>query len=290
MKRIFLLLLFVFIFSSPIFAKTIKNNMVFLSFDKEKKPILIFIEITRQDTSIKDKTDTSINIKYLSSNKLIQIYNDNFISDTPINKFGFNKNFLIKVLEQNQIDIGTSGLSYNFNIITLAQKKRATYQKVVNDISYKYYINTAFTSKDGSTLKGCLLFLEAESNSDNFKMPEIVFMMDNLFRSWFLAKFSKNSQAVLFSDATDFFKTSNRYTESSKITSYSMDKGHKYEKSIITNLIDIKHRLEINSTSDLEEINPRNKKEGRIFIFSEGYAHTRDNMTSIFGIRIINKK
>lgn len=291
MKRIVILILvFLILCSSPIAAKTIKNSIIFLAYDREKSPVLILIELRRQETSIKGKTDTTVNIKYLTGNKIVPLYTETYISDTPVERFSFSKNFLIKLLDQNQIDIGTSGLSYNFNIITLAQKKRATYQRSVNNVNYKYYINTAFSSKDRTTIKGSLLFLEGESYSDEFDMPEIIYMMDNLHRSWFLAKFSPHTQIVLFSDASDFFRTSNRYTESIKSISVDMEKGLQYNKSILTNLIDLKHRLEINSTSDIEELHPQNKKKGRIFIFSEGYAYTEQKMTSIFGIRIVNKK
>lgn len=291
MKRIaILVLLFLILCSSSIVAKTIKNSIIFLAYDKEKRPVLILIELRRQETSIKEKTYTTVTIKHLIDNKIVPLYNETYISDTPVERFSFSKNFLIKLSGQNQIDIGTSGLSSNFNIITLAQKKRATYRRSVNNANYKYYINTAFSLKNGTTIKGSLLFVEGESHSEEFDMPEIIYMIDNLHRSWFLAKFSRHTQAVLFSNAADLFRTSNRYAESIRSVSIDMEKGLQYNKSILINIIGLKHRLEINSTSDLEELHPQNKKIGRIFIFSEGYAYTKQNMTSIFGIRIINKK
>jgi len=292
MKNILHLLLIIvsIIYSTTLYARTVKNNITYLGIDKEKKPILIIIELIRQETSIKEKTDTTINIKYLNGNKIVPLYKNNFLSDTPIEKMGFDKNILIRILEQNQIEIGTTGLNYNFNIISLAQKKRATYTRNVNNISYKYYINTAFFGKEGNTLKGNLLFVEAESDNSNFTMPDIVFVMDNLFRSWLTLKFSAKTESVVFSESTDFFKTANRFIELIKSESFDMEQGMTYNKSITINIPDIRHKLELNTTSDLEELDPVKKRMGRIYVYTEGYAHTRDGMTSIFGIRIINKK
>lgn len=286
-----LLILFIFISVSNFSeATTIKNQIIYLGFDLEKKPIIILIDTIRRSTSIKDKTDTTVAIKYLANGKIKNLYEENFISDTPLEKLGFKKNVLINILDQNQIEIGTSNLAYNFNIISLAQKKRATYTKNINQVRYRYYINTAFFGKDGSPLKGNLLFIEAESQKDDFDMPEILFMSDNLFRSWFLATFSKNLKAALFSDAADFFKTSNNFSETNKSISVNMDKGLTYTKSVVFMIPEFKHKLEVNTTSDFEEIKDEKLKKALIYVFSEGYAYTRDGMTSIFGIRIIKKK
>ncbi|MGC9042493.1 MAG: hypothetical protein ACP5KG_01415 [Myxococcota bacterium] len=290
-KSLFLVIIFfIFVISGKSSARTIKNQIIYLGFDAEKKPIIILIDTTRRGTSIREKTDTSIAVKYLAGDKIKNLYEDNFISDTPLEKFGFRKNIIIKMLDQNQIEVGTSNLNYNFNIISLAQKKRATYTKTVNDVNYRYYVNTAFFGKDGPPLKGNLLFLEAESEKPDFDMPEILFMSDNLFRSWLLAGFTKNTTFALFSDSADFFKTSNNFTEINKAISVNMDIGITYNKSALFTISGIKHRLEVNTTSDLEEIKDEKAKKTLIYVFSEGYAYTRDGMTSIFGIRIIKKK
>jgi len=292
MKKIFKLIIILIVTTYPIIlsAKTIKNNIIYLGYDREKKPLLIVTEITRQDTSIKDKTDTTINIKYLNGNRIVPLYNNNFLSDTPIDRIGFDKNILIRVLEQNQIEIGTTGLNYNFNIISLAQKRRATYTRTINNVHYKYYINTAFFGKEGNTFKGSLFFLEAESQSSNFSIPEIVFVTDNLFRSWAALKFSATTKAVVFSEGGDLFRTSDKYSETAKQESFNMEKGLQYNRSILLNIPDMRHKLELNTTSDFEELDTPKKRGGRIYVYSEGYAYTRDGMTSIFGIRIINKR
>jgi len=292
MKKIFKLIVILIVTTYPIIlsAKTIKNNIIYLGYDRDKKPLLIVTEITRQDTSIKDKTDTTINIKYLNGNKIVPLYNNNFLSDTPIDRIGFDKNILIRVLEQNQIEIGTTGLNYNFNIISLAQKRRATYTRTINNVHYKYYINTAFFGKEGNTLKGSLFFLEAESQSSNFSIPEIVFVTDNLFRSWAALKFSTTTMAVVFSEGGDLFRTSDKYSETAKQESFNMEKGLQYNRSILLNIPDMRHKLELNTTSDFEELDTPKKRGGRIYVYSEGYTYTRDGMTSIFGIRIINKR
>ena len=292
MKKIFKLIVILIVTTYPIIlsAKTIKNNIIYLGYDRDKKPLLIVTEITRQDTSIKDKTDTTINIKYLNGNRIVPLYNNNFRSDTPIERIGFDKNILIRVLEQNQIEIGTTGLNYNFNIISLAQKRRATYTRTINNVHYKYYINTAFFGKEGNTLKGSLFFLEAESQSSNFSIPEIVFVTDNLFRSWAALKFSTTTMAVVFSEGGDLFRTSDKYSETAKQESFNMEKGLQYNRSILLNIPDMRHKLELNTTSDFEELDTPKKRGGRIYVYSEGYTYTRDGMTSIFGIRIINKR
>jgi hypothetical protein len=292
MKKIFKLIVILIVTTYPIIlsAKTIKNNIIYLGYDRDKKPLLIVTEITRQDTSIKDKTDTTINIKYLNGNRIVPLYNNNFLSDTPIDRIGFDKNILIRVLEQNQIEIGTTGLNYNFNIISLAQKRRATYTRTINNVHYKYYINTAFFGKEGNTFKGSLFFLEAESQSSNFSIPEIVFVTDNLFRSWAALKFSATTMAVVFSEGGDLFRTSDKYSETAKQESFNMEKGLQYNRSILLNIPDMRHKLELNTTSDFEELDTPKKRGGRIYVYSEGYAYTRDGMTSIFGIRIINKR
>gem|GEM_PF-1975111 len=292
MKKIFKLIVILIVTTYPVIlsAKTIKNNIIYLGYDRDKKPLLIVTEITRQDTSIKDKTDTTINIKYLNGNRIVPLYNNNFLSDTPIERIGFDKNILIRVLEQNQIEIGTTGLNYNFNIISLAQKRRATYTRTINNVHYKYYINTAFFGKEGNTLKGSLFFLEAESQSSNFSIPEIVFVTDNLFRSWAALKFSTTTMAVVFSEGGDLFRTSDKYSETAKQESFNMEKGLQYNRSILLNIPDMRHKLELNTTSDFEELDTPKKRGGRIYVYSEGYTYTRDGMTSIFGIRIINKR
>jgi hypothetical protein len=292
MKKIFKLIVIFIVTTYPIIlsAKTIKNNIIYLGYDRDKKPLLIVTEITRQDTSIKDKTDTTINIKYLNGNRIVPLYNNNFLSDTPIDRIGFDKNILIRVLEQSQIELGTTGLSFNFNIISLAQKRRATYTRTINNVHYKYYINTAFFGKEGNTLKGSLFFLEAESQSSNFSIPEIVFVTDNLFRSWAALKFSATTMAVVFSEGGDLFRTSDKYSETAKQESFNMEKGLQYNRSILLNIPDMRHKLELNTTSDFEELDTPKKRGGRIYVYSEGYTYTRDGMTSIFGIRIINKQ
>ncbi len=289
-KIIVSVFLCVFLLSAGVCAGTIKNLVAFLGYDKDRKAVIVIIETSRKELTGLKKTETSVKIKYLSSNKIQNLYEDSFISDESPGKFGFKKNILINILEQNQIEIGTTGLAYNFNIISLAQKKRATYSRTINEVSYKYYINTAFFGKDGPPQKGNLLFLEAESKRDNFDLPEIVFMTDNLFKSWFLAQFSKNSSAVLFSDAADYFKTSTSFKETNKSVSVNMEKGVSYNRSALFSIPELKHTLELNSTSELEEPIPNSKRGARIYVFSEGYAQTRDGMTSIFGIRILNKK
>ncbi len=291
MKKFVFFLLLIIIIATPenLFSKTIKNLIIFLGIDSERKPVLISVELSRSETSIKEKTETIIKIKYLNNGKLQSLYEDTFISDLPIDKLGFKKNILINILQQNQIEIGTTGLNYNFNIISLAQKKRATYNKTINNIKYSYYINTAFFGKNGSPFKGNLLFLEAESSSEHFDIPEILYMADNLNQSWFLIRFSKNTQAVLFSDSADYFKTAQKYSETNKSIKYNMDKGLAYNQSALFNIPQLKVALEIYASSEYEE--PiKGGKNTRIYVYSVGYAHTRNGMTSIFGIRILNNK
>ncbi|MCX7958191.1 MAG: hypothetical protein N3B13_04020, partial [Deltaproteobacteria bacterium] len=287
MKKILitLLIIYILLFSNFSYAKTVKNLIVFLGFDKERKPVIIVIETKRKEISQIGKTDTSYKIKFLNNNNKIQdLYEDSFISDGTIDKLGFRKNFLIKILDQNQIEIGTTGLPYNFNIISLAQKKRATYTKTVNNISFKYYINTAFFGKDGPPQKGNMLFIEAESKSDTFEIPDVIFVTDNLYRSWFVSEFSKNVSAVLFSDSADFFRTASSFKETHKSVSVNMEKGITYNKSVLISIPELKQTLEINSTSEYEEPPTGNRKGARIFVFSEGYSQTRDGMTSIFAV------
>lgn len=291
MKTLYLLIIFILIsFFNNIYAKTIKNLIVFLGFNQERKAVIIIVETSRKELGIENKTEISIKLKYLYGNKIQDLYSDIYISDTPIDKFGFKKNILINILEQNQIEIGTSGLPYNFNIISLAQKTRATHQHTVNDIKYKYYINTAFFGKEGPPQKGSILFLEAESKKDNFTLPDILFVTDNLHKSWFLTKLSNNTSAVIFSDSADFFKTATNYKEVDKTVAVNMEEGVTYNKSSNISIPQLKHTLELNTRSEVEESLSQSQKGVRIYAFLEGYSQTKDGMTSIFGVRILNKK
>ncbi|MCX7944129.1 MAG: hypothetical protein N2746_06435 [Deltaproteobacteria bacterium] len=288
--KIILILIFSFFYPNNTHSETIKNLIAFLGFSADKKPLIIIIETTRRSLSIKNKTENYINVKYLMDYKIQNLHEDRFISNSPIEKFGFSKNILIKILEQNQIEIGTAGLNYNFNIISLAPKKRATYTKSVNNIDFKYYINTAFLGKEGTPQKGSILFFEARGSTEDFHIPDVLFMTDNLYKSWFISQISKNVSAIVFSDAADFFKTATSYRETNRSLSIDMEKGITYNRSALFFIPELKHTLEVNSTSELEEYSTNMSSNNKIYIFSEGYAKTKDGLTSIFGIRILNKK